>query len=280
MSATRRYAGFTTAVVATDDDSGSTGRLRESMEMPAPGDVRRCLTAIAGAESDPLGQAFEYRFGGTDVEGHALGNLVLAGLAAVTGDFAAATGEAGRLLGLDPSDGQVMPASVEPVGMYATTHDGGVVHGQYAISKTEGIRRVGLEPAGVAAPGGIAEAVISADQVVLGPGSVYTSILAAALVEEVRAALEQTRARRIFVCNLEPEPAETLGYDVAAHVAALRAHGVVPDVVLVATRTDGPTLPIGAVDSAVEVVSADLLTPDGTAHDCRKLATALAELVA
>ncbi|MGH9231662.1 MAG: gluconeogenesis factor YvcK family protein, partial [Acidimicrobiales bacterium] len=123
IRAARRYAGRTTAVVATADDGGSTGRLREAMALPAPGDVRHCLVAMAGDDAGdgagPLVDALEFRFGGTDVAGHALGNLLLAGLAAVTGDFVAAVDEASRLVGLDPDVARVLPATVEPVVLRA-----------------------------------------------------------------------------------------------------------------------------------------------------------------
>lgn len=276
LRAVRRYAAHTTGVVATADDSGSTGRLRDAMAMPAPGDLRRCLAAIAGIEDEPLGQALEYRFAGTDVEGHALGNLLLAGLAVVTGDFLAATDEVSRLVGVDPAAGRVVPATAEPVTLRATTVAGTEVRGQYAVSKTAGIRRVRLDPYGVTSPDGTAHAIRGATQVVLGPGSVYTSVLAAALVDDVHRALAATRAQRVYVCNLEPETAETEGYDVAAHVAALRAHGVEPDVVLVHR---GDRLPVGAVRHGVEVVTADLATPCGGAHDPDKLSVALAGLL-
>ncbi|MDX3524566.1 gluconeogenesis factor YvcK family protein [Streptomyces scabiei] len=277
LRATRRYAAHTTAVVATADDSGSTGRLRSALRIPAPGDLRRCLAALAGAEDEPLGQALEYRFSGTDVEGHALGNLLLAGLTAVTGDFLTATDATAALLGLDPKCGRVVPATVEPVDLTAVTADGTRVSGQYAISKTAGIRRVELSPAGVKPPDGLAEAVLDADQVVLGPGSIYTSILAATLVDDLHSALASTRAQRVYVCNLEPEVAETQGYDVAGHVEALRAHGVEPDLVLV---HDGGSMADGDVDA--RVVRADLARPDplyGTAHDSVKLAAALAAVL-
>ncbi|WSQ09427.1 YvcK family protein [Streptomyces sp. NBC_01231] len=274
LRAARQYAAHTTAIVATADDSGSTGRLRRALRIPAPGDLRRCLAALAGAEDEPLGQAMEYRFSGTDVEGHALGNLLLAGLTAVTGDFLAATNCAAALLGLDPDRGRVVPATLEPVDLSAVTSDGTRVTGQYAISKTAGISRVELNPPGVKPPDGLARSIQDADQVVLGPGSVYTSILAAALVDDLHAALTSTRAQIVYVCNLEPEEAETQGYDVAAHVDALRAHGIEPDLVLV---HDSGLLPIG--DVGVPVVRADLVRSDpqyGTAHDSGKLAAALA----
>jgi len=277
LRAARRYAAHTTAIVATADDSGSTGRLRRALRIPAPGDLRRCLAALAGAEDEPLGQAMEYRFSGTDVEGHALGNLLLAGLTAVTGDFLAATDCAAALLGLDPDRGRVVPATLEPVDLSAVTSDGTRVTGQYAISKTAGIRRVELSPPGVKPPDGLARSIQDADQVVLGPGSVYTSILAAALVDDLHAALASTRAQLVYVCNLEPEVAETQGYDVAAHVDALRAHGVEPDLVLV---HDSGLLPTG--DVGVPVVRSDLVRSDpqyGTAHDSVKLAAALAAVL-
>jgi uncharacterized cofD-like protein len=276
LRAVRRYAGRTTGIVATADDSGSTGRLRDAMAMPAPGDLRRCLAAIAGVEDEPVGRAMEYRFAGTDVEGHALGNLLLAGLSAVTGDFVTATDQVARLIGLDPDRGRVFPATAEPVTLRCTTADGGEVCGQYAISKTPGIARLTLEPAAVRAPDGVTDAIHCADQIVLGPGSVYTSVLAAALVPDARSALAATMAQRVYVCNIEPEPGETEGYDVAAHVAALRAHGVRPDVVLV---HDGGPLALGDIGRCgAEVVRADLTRTGDAEHDSRKLAVALAAI--
>ncbi|MGH9213733.1 MAG: gluconeogenesis factor YvcK family protein [Acidimicrobiales bacterium] len=274
IRAVRQYAGHATAVVSAADDGGSTGRLRSSMALPAPGDLRRCLAAMAGIEDHPLGQALEYRFGGTDVEGHALGNLVLAGLAAVTGDFLAATDEMGRLLGVDPSRGRVVPATAEPVVLRATTATGRVVSGQVAVSGTEGIRRVELDPPGVKPPDGVVGAVLDAEQVVLGPGSLFTSVLAAVVVDDLRRALATTSAQRVYVCNLRAQAAETRGYDVARHVAALRDHGVQPDVVLV--QVNGP-LDLGKVDA--EVAVADVARPHGRAHDSDRLAVALAALL-
>jgi uncharacterized cofD-like protein len=274
IRAVRQYAAHVTAVVSTADDGGSTGRLRSAMAMPAPGDLRRCLAAMAGVEESPLGQALEYRFAGTDVAGHALGNLMLAGLAAVTGDFVAATNEMARLLGIDPAWGRVVPATAEPVQLRATTGDGEVVSGQVAVSTTPGIARVHLAPEGVKAPDGVARGILDADQVVLGPGSLYTSVVAALLVDDVRDALAVTPAQRVYVCNLRAEAAETRGYDVARHVAALRAHGVDPDLVL--TQENGQ-LELGDID--VEVVVADVARAHGLSHDSTRLATALARLL-
>jgi uncharacterized cofD-like protein len=284
IRAVRRYAGRTTAVVATADDGGSTGRLRDAMALPAPGDVRHCLVAMAGGdpggEPTPLVDALEFRFEGTDVAGHALGNLLLAGLAAVTGDFVAAVDEASRLVGLDPDVARVLPATVGPVVLRATVAgvSGGELTGQVAISRAGGIDRVAVEPAGAQAPAAAVEALVDADQIVLGPGSLYTSVLAAAVVDEVRHGIADSRGRVVYVCNLRAEGTETFGYDVADHVAALRRHGITPDVVV--TQAGG--LPLGGLvelGAGVEVVRADVAGPPGVAHDGAKLAGVLADLV-
>jgi uncharacterized cofD-like protein len=306
IRAVRRYADRTTAVVATADDGGSTGRLRSGMDIPAPGDLRRCLVAMAGIEDEPLGRALEYRFKGTDVEGHALGNLVLAALGAVTGDFVAAADQVAELLGLDPERARVVPATREPVELRAVTVDGTVVKGQVAVSVTEGVERVALDPPGAEPPAGLVDTVCAADQVVLGPGSLYTSVLAAAVVDDLRAAIASTRAQRVYVANLRAEGTETRGYDVARHVAALHAHGIEPDVVLVhmphpdagaegasggggvASGNPVHAVPAGVpttLPAAVEgghrarLVTADLVRPQGVGHDPIKLGASLAALV-
>lgn len=274
IRATRRYAGHTTAVVATADDGGSTGRLRSAIDMPAPGDLRRCVEAMAGEPCDPLARALEYRFTGSDVEGHALGNLLLAGLHAVTGDFVAAVDELSRLAGIDPAVGRVVPATVDPVALRAVVAEGGEVSGQVAIAGTVDIDRLVLEPAGAEVPDAAVEALLDADQVVLGPGSLFTSVLAVAVVGGVRDALKRASGRRVYVCNVRAEAGETRGYDVAAHVAALRRHDVEPDVVL----AQRGALPRGDL-ADVEVVEADLVRPNGLAHDPVLLGEALAALV-
>lgn len=280
IRAVRRYAARTTAVVTTADDGGSTGRLRSGLPLPAPGDLRRCLAAMAdpyrdgggGPPARPLAAALEYRFGGTDVEGHALGNLLLAALTQATGDFVEAVDEVGRMLGLDPTTARVLPATAEPVVLRARTRAGDEIEGQVAVSRARDIDRVELRPAGACAPPAALKALLDADQVVLGPGSLFTSVLAAAVVDDVRRAIAAGGGRCVYVCNLRAEVAEAAGYDVAAHVAALRRHGVEPDVVV--TQRGG--LPVG--DPGVEVVEADVARPNGLAHDSGRLAAVLARL--
>jgi 2-phospho-L-lactate transferase/gluconeogenesis factor (CofD/UPF0052 family) len=235
IRAVRRYAGRTTAVVATADDGGSTGRLRGPLGLPAPGDLRVCLAAMVGESSCPLAAALDYRFGGTDVEGHALGNLLLAGLADALGDFAAAVDELAGLVGLDPAVGRVVPATAAAVVLRAETAAGAEVTGQVAL---------------------------------------YTSVLAAVAVDDVREALKQATGPLVYVCNVRAQAEETRSYDVADHVAALRRHGVEPDVVLVQRGA----LPRG--EPHAEIVEADVVRPHGLAHDPAKLAEALRALSA
>jgi uncharacterized cofD-like protein len=276
IRAVRRYAAHTTAVVSTADDGGSTGRLREAIDMPAPGDVRRCIEAMAGDTGRPLTAALDFRFAGSDVEGHALGNLLLAGLHAVTGSFVAATDELSGLVGIDPRVGRVLPATEDPVVLHARLASGEPVVGQVVITRTPGVEQVVVEPPDVAAPEDAVAAVLDADQVVLGPGSLYTSVLAAAVVEGVRDALKRTSARRVYVCNVRAERGEARGYDVAAHVAALHRHDIHPDVVL----AQRGALAVGSLRCGAELVEADLVRPNGLAHDPALLGDALADLVA
>ena len=270
LGAARRYAGTLTAVVSVADDGGSSGRLREIAGIPAPGDLRRCLVAMA-ADGSPWAPAFEYRFpvGSGDLEGHALGNLVIAGLANVTGDFARALELAGELLG---AIGEVVPATEVPVVLKAEVAGREVV-GQVAVSETYGlITCVSIVPPDATVPDAALDAVAAADQVVMGPGSLYTSVLAVVAVPGIRAALEARRAGRVYVCNLRPQLPETAGFDDAAHLKALLDHGIPVDVMV--TEGEEATYEI----AGVRVVRAPVGRPDGDGHDPAGLAAVLARL--
>ena len=268
LRAIRQYTSNCTAIVSVADDGGSSGRLRDLLGIPAPGDARRCLVALADADA-LWAQAFEHRFTAPGLDGHAFGNLVIAGLAEVLGDFTAALEEAGRLIGVI---GRVLPATEEPVVLQAETAHG-PVDGQVAVSQAGGIVRVSLVPADAKCPVAAIECIAEADQVVLGPGSLFTSVLAVLAVPALRDALAASRARKVYVANLREQIPETEGFDVAAHVRALRDHGVAPDVVLCDPR--GPAL--GDLD--VEHVQRAVSRPHGLAHDPELLAAALVELV-
>jgi uncharacterized cofD-like protein len=274
LAAARRYAGDLTAIVSVADDGGSSGRLRAAYGIPAPGDLRRCLVALADPAS-PWTAAFEYRFDAGELDGHAFGNLVIAGLAGATGDFELALREAGRALG---AAGRVLPATREPVVLKAEVRSpdgtgGQWVEGQVAVGQAAGISGVSLVPADAQPPPAALEALAAADQVVIGPGSLYTSVLAAIAVPALRDALSATPGYKIYVSNLRQQEPETSGYDLAAHVDALREHGVDVDVVL----CHPGALPKGSLD--VPCVERPVARADGLAHDPRQLAAALADLV-
>lgn len=268
LRAARRYAGDITAIVAVADDGGSSGRLRDAIDLPPPGDLRKCLVALA-ADDSVLARALDHRFDAGELEGHALGNLLITGLADSTGDFVAALDEVGRLLG---AVGRVLPATLEPVVLKAEA-GGGDVAGQVAVSNAVGITRVSLTPPDPPVAPGVVEALRAADQIVIGPGSLYTSVLAVASVPGVRDALAATTARKVYVCNLGPQVPETAGYRAADHVDALRAHGLEVDIVV--CHRGG----LGADGIAVPVVERPVATPSGLAHDPALLADVLRDLV-
>jgi uncharacterized cofD-like protein len=278
LRAIRRYASSVTAVVSVADDGGSSGRLRQALpDLPAPGDVRKCLGALA-EEGAPFGRILEHRFGEGEFEGHTLGNLLLVALSQEMGSFGAAVDEVAARVG---AVGRVLPATVgavELVGELAAGEDdreGGVVVGQVAVHNAPAICRVRLRPEAPASPPEVAAAIAAADQVVLGPGSLFTSVLAAAVVPAVREALAATAARRIYVANLAPQVPETEGFTAADEVAALAAHGIPVDVVVC-----DPSRPGGGegVAGGVAVRCAAVANEAGTAHDPERLARVLAAL--
>ena len=280
LRAACRYAGRVTAVVSTADDGGSSGRLREALGVPPPGDLRRCISAMADPGS-PWATALEHRFAGGELDGHALGNVMIAGLTEATGDLVAAVDEVARVAGLDPATRRVLPATRHPVVLKAHTGAHATpVTGQVAIERTGAIRRVALVPADPVTPADAVAAIAAADQVVLGPGSLYTSVLAAAVVPAVHAAIALTRATRVYVCNLGPAGSETAGYSAADHLAAVLDHDVPVDVALVASGALPPGDLAGlSAAHGVRVVEASVASAGGLAHDPAQLAAALADLV-
>jgi uncharacterized cofD-like protein len=213
-----------TAVVTMADDGGSSGLLRRDMGMPPPGDLRNCLVAMADDES-LMSQLFQYRFpddGG--LQGHSFGNLFMAALAEVTGDFERAVRESTHVLKVR---GRVLPSTLDDVVLHAQLEGGGQVSGESTITAAERLpRRVWLTPGEPRAVPQAVAAIGRAELVVLGPGSLYTSVIPNLLIPDVRAALETTRAWVVYVCNVMTEPGETDGYSAADHVDALHRHGV------------------------------------------------------
>ena len=271
LRAARWYADQVTAIVSVADDGGSTGRLREQLDVVAVGDLRKCLAALADDRSD-LARAFDYRFDGGELVGHALGNLLLVGLIETAGGLVAGVDAAARLV---QAVGRVLPATTEKVTLTAQAKNG-EVNGQVAVASSAAIRRVSLVPQGSAAPAEALAALEAADQIVIGPGSLYTSILAALAVPEVARAISSSSGQRVYVCNLHPQVPETEGYDLAAHLLALREHEIEVDVVLWDSSAGVRGTPTGRC----RFVDRPLAGPNGLVHDPKRLAEALSDLLA
>jgi uncharacterized cofD-like protein len=210
------------AIVATSDDGGSSGRLRAAFNMIPPGDIRNCLAALSDDQSH-IADLFQYRFdGGEGLDGHAVGNLVLAALADVTHDFAQAVDVAGRMLG---ACGVVLPATSELVTLVAEFVDGRVLSGETAIAAAGGtISRLALLPERPACSTRVTDALRRADVIVAGPGSLYTSILPPLLVPEVADGICASRGIRILVANLMTEAGETDNFTVLDHLLTIERH--------------------------------------------------------
>jgi uncharacterized cofD-like protein len=210
------------AVVATSDDGGSSGRLRAEFNMIPPGDIRNCLAALSERNSD-IADIFQYRFeSGDGLNGHAIGNLLIAALTDVTHDFSQAIEMASRMLGVH---GVVLPATSELVTLVAEFADGRVLSGETTIARAGGtIARLALLPERPTCSPRVGEAIRRADVVVAGPGSLYTSILPPLLVPDVASAVWESRAIRILVANLMTESGETDNFSVLDHLLTLERH--------------------------------------------------------
>jgi uncharacterized cofD-like protein len=279
LQAALLFADEVSAVVTVADDGGSSGRLTRDLGIPPPGDIRNCLVALA--DEVPLAQAYQHRFREGALAGHTLGNLLIAALTEMSGDFTAAVGRAGELVA---ARGRVFPATTEVVSLRAQI-DGDVVEGQVAVAQTASpIQAVFLSPPDPVAEPCAVEAIREADQVVLGPGSLFTSLLATVMVPGIRRALTATTARRVFVCNSRTQAGETAGLNASAHLESLLAHAGPDAVDTVVVQSPevadgGVVLDRGALGfSGVEVVEADLVGPSGS-HDPELLAKVLAGLV-
>jgi len=292
----KHHSSNLTAIVTMADDGGSSGLLRRHMGMPPPGDIRNCLVALADDES-LMSRLFKYRFpDGGGLEGHSFGNLFVAALAEVTGDFETAVRESTRVLKVR---GRVIPSTLADVVLHAQLEDGARVSGESEITAAERLPlRVWLEPARVEPLPEAIAALEQADLVVLGPGSLYTSIMPNLLIPEVREALERTRAWVVYVCNIMTQPGETDGYTTADHVDALYRHGIagMVDAVLVndtpvsgelaASYEAEGAIPVRVDEErlralGVKVVHADVAATGGgvVRHDPGRLAEALLGLL-
>ena len=211
-----------TAVVTVGDDGGSSGRLREEMGVLPPGDIRNCIAALAN-EEDLVTELFQYRFqAGNGLEGHSFGNLFLSALCAITGDMVTAVKESSKVLAIR---GNVLPSTLDDMRLVAEMDDGRVILGESHIPEAGGrIKKLRTEPAHLTALEDVIHAIQAADLIILGPGSLYTSIIPNLLVEDIIKTISLSKAKKIYICNVMTQPGETDNYTVSDHVKAILSH--------------------------------------------------------
>lgn len=290
----KRYTANLTAVVTVSDDGGSSGRLQKELGVLPPGDIRNCLVALADDEA-LVTDLFRYRFTeGDGLSGHSFGNLFLAAMTGVTGNFDEAVKVSSRVLNIK---GRVLPSTLAVERLRATLEDGSIVEGESNISRSHApIVHLSLDPPDAQPLGEVIDAIRQADAIVLGPGSLYTSIMPNLLVERIAREIELANAVKIYVCNVMTQPGETDGYSASRHVEALLriAKADVCDVVVVndelprklreAYAEEGQ-LPV-AIDAerlerlGVKVVRAAVMSETQTVrHDPEKLAAVVLGII-
>lgn len=238
----KQYSSNVTAIVTVTDDGGSSGRLTEQFGVLPPGDIRNCLVALADAEP-VMTELFQYRFRGSEgLGGHSFGNLLIVAMTNITGNFEQAIRETSKVLAIR---GRVLPSTLDHVRLRAKMEDGSYIEGETAIASSPlKIRQAMLNPPGARALDEALQAIREADVVVLGPGSVFTSIIPNLLVGGIADAIRHSRALRVYVCNVMTQPGETDGFTACDHVRAIEAHCPVRlfDYVLVNTTRPSPDL--------------------------------------
>jgi uncharacterized cofD-like protein len=286
----KTYSANITAIVTVADDGGSSGRLRRELGVLPPGDFRNCIVALADAE--PLmAKLFQYRFGqGSGLDGHSFGNLFIVAMSGITGNFEEAIREASRVLAVR---GQILPSTLENVTLCAELAGEAHVLGESKISAANTpIQRVYLQPERPAAFPDAVRAILEADIVVVGPGSLYTSILPNLLVDGIAKALASTEALRVYVCNVATQPGETDEFRASDHVRALLRHvrGQPIDVVLANDNHSGEIKPewnvqhvvadLEAIEQlGVDVALFDVVNPhNALRHSPDRLTAAIAQL--
>ncbi len=234
------YSANITAIVTVADDGGSSGRLRREQGMLPPGDIRNCLAALADEEK-LLTELFQYRFNaGEGLSGHSFGNLFLSAMNNITGDLEAAIAASSKVLAVR---GRVLPATLADVNLWAEMDDGRIIQGESQITETGGkIVHLGCYPENPPALPAAVTAIEEADLILIGPGSLYTSIIPNLLVPEIRKALALTKVPRLYICNIMTQPGETDGYTVSDHIQALDqvSHRPLFNAVLAHSRSPSP----------------------------------------
>ena len=290
----KAFTNNITAVVTVADDGGSSGRLREELGLMPPGDIRQCLAALADSES-LMQDVMEYRFSrGQGLQGHSLGNLLIAAMADLNqGNFERGVNDLSEVLRVR---GRILPSTLTDVRLAAQMDDGSIVRGESRIrSAGKPIRRVLIEPRYVAANDEAVKELLAADMIVLGPGSVHTSVLPNLLVGDIATAVRASNAVKVYVCNVATEPGETDGYSLADHVTSLTSNvgpglfqytlvnnftnlGIQPGSGSRIVECD-PAVQVELLETGVQAVMADVVDHnDPRHHDSVTLAAALIEL--
>ncbi len=222
LSGVKNITNNLTAVVTVGDDGGSSGRLRESMGILPPGDIRHCITALADDE-DLVNKLFKYRFdNGEGLEGHSFGNLFITALCAITGDMVSAVRASSNVLSIR---GRVLPSTLDDMKLVAEMEDGRIIHGESTIPEAHGkIKQLYTEPANCKALEDVIQAIRGAELIILGPGSLYTSVIPNLLIKEISEEIAKSKAKKIYVCNIMTQPGETDNYTVSDHLKALIKH--------------------------------------------------------
>jgi uncharacterized cofD-like protein len=289
LRAVRLISPHVTAVVGVADDGGSSGRIREELEVVPPGDLRMALAALCGEDAwgETWSRVVQHRFGGSGpLAGHALGNLLITALWEETGDLVAGLDWVGALL---RTEGRVLPAAIEPIELIATVRGGDPmlpealveVRGQVRIATTSGtVMRVEISPTAPQACAEAVSAIASADVIILGPGSWFTSVMPHLLIPGIREALVQSSAVKILVLNLGPQAGETTGFTPENHLKVLREHA--PDLCLSVVIADcghvADPKRLAGVSSGAEVLLADVAARvDSSLHDPQLLSIAIQE---
>ena len=245
------------AVVTVTDDGGSSGRLREDFKMLPPGDVRNCMVALSEDEH-LLSKLFQYRFDSGDLQGHSFGNLFVAALSHITGDFAQAVGLSSQILA---TRGRIYPATNVNVTLSARMDDGSEVHGETNITASQQrIAELRMEPPDAEPLPDTLDAIRNADLVTLGPGSLYTSLITNLLVRGIPEALAASRATRVYVCNLMTQANESLGLTASQHIEKILQHAGAPifDYALINTAPISPALIEKYAAEGQQPIEADL----------------------
>ncbi len=294
LSGLKHHTENITAIVTVADDGGSSGKLRRELGVLPPGDFRNCIAALA--DDDLLTtQLFQYRFRSGGLEGHSFGNLFITAMAKVTGSFESALYESGRVLNIR---GTILPSTLQNVTLFAELNEGShtrKVEGESAIPEANlPIERVYFQPDAPPAFPPTLKALLSADLIVAGPGSLYTSIIPNLLVTEIMTAIRASNALKIYICNVATQPGETNGYSLDEHVQAIEAHThsegnhyekYLFEYVLANSNLDHlipsvmnlqPILPIPPTNNHYEVIAVDVVNEQRPwRHDSRKLANQL-----